>query len=46
MQGAAIFKIMGENGWDTPNVRRACTGAFEPKNESSVVARKKRAKDP
>ena len=28
---AAALIVMGEKGWDTPNVRRAFAGAFDPR---------------
>jgi len=39
-----IMELMGRNEWDTPNVRRACKGAFEPQDRLEKDARQKRAK--
>jgi len=39
-----IMQLMGRNEWDTPNVRRACKGAFEPQDRLQKDARQKRAK--
>ena len=39
-----IMQLMGRNEWDTPNVRRACKGAFEPQDRLQKEARQKRAK--
>ena len=44
MVGNEIMRLMGENEWDTPNVRRACKGAFEPQANKDLEARQKRAK--
>ncbi len=38
------MQLMGQNEWDTPNVRRACKGAFEPQNRHQKDARQKRAR--
>ena len=39
-----IMQLMGRNEWDTPNVRRACKGAFEPQDRHQKDARQKRAR--
>jgi len=39
-----IMQLMGQNEWDTPNVRRACKGAFEPQDRHQKDARQKRAR--
>ena len=38
------MQLMGQNEWDTPNVRRACKGAFEPQDRHQKDARQKRAR--
>lgn len=42
MSGNLVMMLMGENAWDTPNVRRACKGAFPPQDIQKLEERRKR----